>query len=412
MESSEKTAWLSILTNLLLVGIKTSVAMISGSLAVTADAIHSLSDVVSSTIILIGIKISERPARGFPYGLYKVENLVAMATSFLIIFAGYEIIKAVFVDHSRPLPRQLPLAITGIGATIVITWLFSIYELKKGRETGSPSLVADAQHIWTDMLSSLIILAALIGSTIGYAIDKYAAVIVVIFIGRSAIAILVDSIRVLLDASLDHSSLARIREIVLADPRVAEINQLWARNAGRYKFVELDLIVRLNELAKSHRLSEEIENRVKRELAEVDRVLIHFQPQQQAQLTLAIPLADDQLTISEHFGEAPFYRFIIFHRKKGEMVDDNILKNPYLHEKKAKGIKVANWLLENGLGMLISRNDQAGKGPSYVLGNAGAEIILTDQTGAEKALGTVLSKLRDALPAEDNELIEASAEGD
>lgn len=97
MESSEKTAWLSILTNLLLVCIKTSVALISGSLAVTADAIHFLSDVVSAAIILIGIKISERPARGFPYGLYKVENLVAMITSVLILFAGYEIIKAVFV---------------------------------------------------------------------------------------------------------------------------------------------------------------------------------------------------------------------------------------------------------------------------------------------------------------------------
>jgi divalent metal cation (Fe/Co/Zn/Cd) transporter len=80
--------------------------LISGSLAVTADAIHSLSDVVSSAIILVGIKISERPARGFPYGLYKVENLVAMASSVLILFAGYEIIKAVFVAPDIPLPTH------------------------------------------------------------------------------------------------------------------------------------------------------------------------------------------------------------------------------------------------------------------------------------------------------------------
>jgi cation diffusion facilitator family transporter len=154
MESSEKTAWLSIFTNLLLVGIKTAVAMISGSLAVAADAIHSLADVVSSAIILIGIKISERPAPGFPYGLYKVENLVALGTSFLILVAGYEIIKTVFVSPGRPLPSQIPLALAGVGATIVITLLFSRYELKKGRETGSPGLIADAQHIRTNMLSS------------------------------------------------------------------------------------------------------------------------------------------------------------------------------------------------------------------------------------------------------------------
>ena len=167
MESSEKTAWLSILTNVLLIGIKIFVAFISGSLAVMADVIHSLSDVVSSTIILLGIKISERPARGFPYGLYKVENLVAMVTSVLILFAGYEIFKTVFWAPPRPLPTQIPLSITGILSTILITWLFSRYELKKGRETQSPSLIADARHIWTDMLSSIVILMAFAGSAIG-----------------------------------------------------------------------------------------------------------------------------------------------------------------------------------------------------------------------------------------------------
>jgi len=394
MESSEKTAWLSILTNLLLVGIKTAVALISGSLAVTADAIHSLSDVVSSAIILIGIKISERSARGFPYGLYKVENLVAMVTSVLILFAGYEIVKAVFVASSRPLPTQLPLSIAGISSTIVITWLFSRYELKKGRETGSPSLIADARHIWTDMLSSLVILVALLGSAIGFAIDKYAAVIVVVFIARSAIAIFLDSVRVLLDASLDYSSLTRIREIVLADPRVVEINNIWARNAGRYKFVELDLILRVRELEKGHHIAEEIENRVKMEIAQVDRVLIHSQPQQRDLLTVGIPLTEDRLTISEHFGEAPFFRLLSLQRKEGKIIDERLLKNPYLHEEKAKGIKVANWLLENGLDVLISHHDQSGKGPGFVLGNGGAEILLTKETNAEKALAMVQSDQR------------------
>jgi len=392
MESSEKTAWLSILTNLLLVGIKTAVALISGSLAVTADAIHSLSDVVSSAIILIGIKISERPARGFPYGLYKVENLVAMVTSVLILFAGYEIIKVVFTGSSRPLPSQIPLAIAGISITILITWLFSRYELKKGRETGSPSLVADAQHIWSDMLSSLVILAALIGSAIGFAIDKYAAIIVVVFIARAAITILLDSVRVLLDASLDYASLDRIREIVLADPRVAEINELWARNAGRYKFVELDVTLRVNELEKGHRLSEEIQNRVKMEIAHVDRVLIHYQPQHRDLLTIGIPLAEDNQTISEHFGEAPFFRLLDFQRKEGKIVNEHLEENPFLHEEKAKGIKVANWLLENGLDVLIVHHDQAGKGPSYVLGNGGAEILLTGEANAAQALALELRK--------------------
>ncbi|MFT5701521.1 MAG: cation diffusion facilitator family transporter [Desulforhopalus sp.] len=393
MESTEKTAWMSILTNLLLVGIKTAVAFVSGSLAVTADAIHSMSDVVSSTIILLGIKISDRPARGFPYGLYKVENLVAMVTSVFILFAGYEIIKIVFFAPPRTLPTQIPFSIAGIASTILITWLFSRYELQKGKETGSPSLIADARHIWTDMLSSLVILIALLGGAFGFTIDKYAAVIVVVFIVRSAIVILIDSIRVLLDASLDYNSLTRIREIVLADPRVQGINNIWARNAGRYKFVELDLTLRVRELEKGHQLSEEIENRVKTQIAQVDRVLIHFQPINKGILTLGLPIAEDRLTLSEHFGEAPFFRLLSVRGKEKQITDERLLENPYLHEEKAKGIKVANWLLENGLDVLITLRDQAGRGPGYVLGNGGAEILLTKEINAEKALAMVVGEL-------------------
>lgn len=393
MESSEKTAWLSVLTNLLLVCIKTGVALVSGSLAVVADAVHSLSDVVSAVVILIGIKIAKRPARGFPYGLYKVENLVALVTSVVILFAGYEIVKTVFIDDSRPLPQQIPLSIAGISATILITWLFSRYELKIGKETGSPSLIADARHIWTDMLSSFVILASLVGSAVGFGIDKYAAVVVVVFITRSAFTIFLDSVRVLLDASLDYTCLTRIREIVLSDPRVAEVKNIWARNAGRYKFVELDLVLRVNDLEKGHRLSEEIENRVKVELEQVDRVLIHARPVRRDIEIIGFPLTEDKATISDHFGEAPYFRLLRIQRPGNEISEERLLKNPFLDENKAKGIKVAEWLLGKGLDVLITRHDQSGKGPGFVLGNAGAEILLTKETVADKALAGMLREV-------------------
>jgi cation diffusion facilitator family transporter len=389
MEVSEKTAWMSILINVILVGIKIIITLVSGSLAVKADALHSMSDVVSSGIILIGIKISKRTSRNFPYGLYKVENLVALATSLLILYAGYEIVKEVFTGPDRPLPSRIPLAAFGITVTILIAWIFSRYELKKGQETHSPSLIADARHIWTDMLSSLIILASLLSSSVNLSLDKYAAVIVVLFISRSAFTIFLDAVRVLLDASLDNTSLNRIREIVLADPRVIEVNGLWGRNAGRYKFVELDVTVRVKELEKGHIISKELENRVKMEIAKVDRVLIHYQPRKKEQYTYAVPVAKDRKTISEHFGGAPFFQFFTLQMSNGVIISEEVLKNPFLDEEKGKGIKVAEWLLENGLDVLIAQSDQAGKGPSFVLGNSGAEILLTEETEVDKILSQV-----------------------
>jgi cation diffusion facilitator family transporter len=393
METSERIAWLSITVNLALVGIKTTLAFLSGSIAVKADALHSLTDVLSSVIILIGIKISKRSSRTFPYGLYKVENLVALGTSVFIVLAGYEILKKVFSAHLT-LPTNIPLTIAGIVATIAIAWIFSRYELKIGLQTGSPSLVADSRHILTDVLSSFVILAALAGSAIGFALDRYAAVVVVLFVGRSALAILMDSVRVLLDASLDHTTLDKIRELVLADSRVLAINELWARNAGRYKFVELDLTLRVKELQKGHRISEELENRIKLEISQIDRILIHYQPQPQKHLTCAIPLAEDKETISAHFGEAPFFRLCSLDRKGCDAVEEQVLANPFVNEEKAKGIKVASWLLEHGMDILVTPLDQSGKGPSFVLGNGGAEILITRETDYKKALAAVHEDMR------------------
>jgi len=392
METSEKTAWLSILTNLTLVGIKSVLAIASGSLAIKADAIHSLSDVISSIVILVGIRISKRSSQHFPYGLYKVENLVAMGTSFLILLAGYEITREAFFDSSILLPDQIPLSIAGITLTILITWWFSRYELQKGRETGSPSLIADAKHIGTDMLSSIVILASLLGSAAGFAVDRYAAIVVVFFIGRAAFTVFFDAIRVLLDASLDPDSLEKIRHIVVSDSRVVRINELKGRNAGRYKFVELDVCLRVRELDAGHRVAEELKQQVKTSLENVDQVLIHFEAEEKKRIYCAIPLANNQVTISAHFGEAPFFRLVTLQRENSSIVNDTFLKNPFTAEPKAKGMKVANWLLQQGIDIIIVRRDLEGKGPGYVLSNAAVEILVVSETDAEQALEHVRSK--------------------
>jgi len=110
---------------------------------------------------------------------------------------------------------------------------------------------------------------------------------------------------------------------------------------------------------------------------------------QQEIRTFGLPLTEDKLTTSDHFGEAPFFRLFRVQGKERTIIEERLLENPYLHEDKAKGIKVANWLLENDLDVLIVHHDQTGRGPGFVLDNAGAEILLTQETNVEKALVTV-----------------------
>ena len=395
MDLSEKIALQSLAVNLLLVAIKVGLALFSGSLALRADALHSATDVLSALVVWIGIRIAGRSSRNFPYGLYKVENLVALGSSLLIALAGYEILREVFSGSAQTLVENSVPAAVGVALTIAIAWAFSRYEMKMARQTGSPSLLADARHIWSDMLSSLVIMAALLGSVFGLGLDRYAALVAVFFIGRAALGIFLDSVRVLLDASLDPAGIEAIREVVTADHRVARINELRARNAGRYKFVELDLALRVKSLEKGHQVAEELKQRIRSRLEHVDHVQVHYAPQRKETLTLAMPLAADRRTLSRHFGEAPYFRLVTLDPPTGEIRADHFLSNPHEHLEKGKGIKVAGWLLEQELDMIVVLQDLGGKGPGFVLGNAEVASRLAETEDAEVVLAEIRRDCRE-----------------
>jgi cation diffusion facilitator family transporter len=92
MDKGEKVALFAIGINLSLFGIKYAFSTLSGSIALKADAFHSLSDVVASSTVFVGLIIAKRKMKSFPYGLYKVENLVSVMVALAIFYAGYEIV--------------------------------------------------------------------------------------------------------------------------------------------------------------------------------------------------------------------------------------------------------------------------------------------------------------------------------
>jgi cation diffusion facilitator family transporter len=224
MDSGERLALASVSINILVTGLKYFLGVFSGSLALLADAVHSTADVISSTSIWAGIRLSRRKTKRFPYGLYKVENLVALMTAGLILLAGYEIVHTVVWGGERVNAARLPYAILGVVAVAAILLSFSRYELKRARQLNSPSLKADAQHLTTDLFSSCIILLSLAGTyfQVKFPLDRVAALIIVALIVWVGVKIAADAIRVLLDASLDFKTLDTIREIILKTPQSAK----------------------------------------------------------------------------------------------------------------------------------------------------------------------------------------------
>jgi len=273
----KKISLFSVGINLFLSLIKIAGGMVSGSAALVADGVHSLSDLAASLSVYVGIVISNKKSDLFPHGLYKVENLVALISAFAIFFAGYEIAKDVLFGEGTPI-KNLTAALVVLGITVVTTYLYSRWERKKAIELNSPSLLADSEHIKTDFYTAIVVLVGVLGQYFGYPIiEKLAVVVVVYFIFHSGFEILKEAIKVLLDASLDHESMENIRTILKDEPLIKSINTITGRNAGSFKFVQLDLALETDSLKEAHDLAHKIEEKIKEEMPFVEKVVVHYQ---------------------------------------------------------------------------------------------------------------------------------------
>lgn len=342
---------------------------------------------IAALIVFAGLKIAKRKTKAFPYGLYKVENFISFFVAFAIFYAGYAIVMEVIKGDTDDIHNIFATAISVI-FVIVISYLFSRYEGKVGKDINSPSLIAEAQHIYIDMFANTVVLIALFSNYSHFNYDKIAAFIIAAFIIWSGGKMLLDCIRVLLDASLDYKTLRYTEKLISDEPQVVEIQNLIGRNSGRYKFIETNLVIKTRTLDKAHIIVSQIEKRIKEKIKNVDKVLIHYEPAEKEYRTYAIPLEDikqDQY-LSSQFGDAPYFALITVERKNNIVINQKYFFNSYRKIKRCKGILLANSLNRHSIDVLVVKKGFAGKGPSYALSNANVKIVKTEEETVKKAL--------------------------
>jgi len=377
--------WGSIGINLLLTLLNLGIALASGSLAVASEMVHNLVDLMASIVVLIGLKISQRRSKSFPYGLYKVENVVAVILAGLIFFTGYEIVREALFGHRGQTAVSVWMLV-GVLLSAIIPFIFSHFELLAGKAANSPSLIASAMEYRTHIFSSGIVLVSLISHYFGRNLDQLAALVVVFFITRTGWELLKDGMRVLLDASLDSGTLAQVRHIIEDDPVTDRIKSLIGRNSGRYRFLEAEVTMRTDDLKKSHDVSQRIEKAIRAEVPYIERVLIHYEPTVPINRCYAFPLDAPDGSLSEHFGEAPYFELVRLRLSNGEVEKEEVIQNPYRELSKAKGIRVAEWLVSQKVDCIVLKENLQGKGPEYVFANAGVEIDYTQAVSISSAL--------------------------
>jgi cation diffusion facilitator family transporter len=377
IDEGKRTAAYSTVLNLSLTAAKGILALYSGSAAVLSEAVHSLTDVFGALSVWAGITLSKKKSPRFPWGLYKAENIASGVSALFIFLMAYEIAKDVFVEKAQGL-RNTDLSIVALLLMAIPVYLFARYEKKKARQLNSPSLMADSKHWLSDLAPIGVAAAGLAASRIFSHADKVAALIVIVFVLRSGYGIMKDSVKSLLDASVDAETLGKLRTVVSGFREVEQIIAINARNSGRFIFAYIDLRLSVGKLKDAYGVVARIEESVRRDIPFIERVIIRYGPMEKGYMRYAVPLSDRTGNVSEHFGSAPFIACWNIDASDGKVLTQEIIENPFSDLEKGKGIKLAELIVEQGVDILYTKELFEGKGPEYVLSDAGVEVRPAD----------------------------------
>lgn len=258
---------LSIFSNSLLFAAKIWVGIASNSLAMVADALHTLSDSLTSMIVMIGIKVSHKPAdEKHPFGHGRSDLIASLIVSIFLGVAGVDFIKRSIENFfTRERPQFTSAAILVFVLSLVIKEVLARYSVYIGRKTGSHALVADGWHHRGDALSTVIVLMAVfIGRFVWWA-DSVAAILVAGFLLYAAYEILVDTSSRILGEDIDDVFIADIKRIASSvSAEVSDVHHLHLHEYGDHK--ELTFHVRMprdRRIEDAHVITTAIKNEIR-----------------------------------------------------------------------------------------------------------------------------------------------------
>lgn len=290
-----RAAALSIASNLALIALKLVAGVVTGSVAIVTEAVHSSIDLIASVIAWFSVRKAGEPADELHrYGHDKIENLAAAIEGMLILVGSavivYESIRRL-VHGGRV--EQLGFGIAVVGFSAVANLLVSARLAHVAKETDSPALSGDAAHLRTDAYTSLAVLAGLLLVQVTGAqwLDPIVALLVAVAIVTAGLRILAGSTRVLVDEALPEEERAAIHAQVLSfgDRGVAGYHKLRTRRAGSRRYVDLHLQFRHGTtLEEAHEIAHALQDAIAARLRGAD-VLIHLEPEDRVQPGTEVP---------------------------------------------------------------------------------------------------------------------------
>jgi cation diffusion facilitator family transporter len=277
----------SIAVALAVLALKAAAWWLTGSVALLADALESVVNVAAAAASLAAVRYSARPAdANHPYGHAKAEYFSAVLEGTLIVVAALVILHEAWGALVAPrVPEQTPLGLAVAAVASAANAAWAAYLMRRGRRLRSPALIADARHLWSDVITSVGVIAGLgLAAATGLPwLDPLLAALTAANILISGYRLLRESVGGLMDEAVPQATLDRIRSIVAEHAEGAiEAHDLRSRQAGRFTFLEFHLVVPGQmTVSESHAICDRIEAALKAELSGAV-ITIHVEPEGKA----------------------------------------------------------------------------------------------------------------------------------
>ena len=282
-----KLSLVSVIGNAILSGFKLFAGIAGNSSAMISDAIHSFSDVLTTLIAWIGVKVSKKESdSGHPYGHERLECIASLFLGAVLLITGLGIGKVGVetILSGRYETLAVPSAIALLAAVISIVGKEAMYWYTRyyAKLINSSAFLADAWHHRSDAFSSVGSLIGIGGAMLGFPVlDSVASVVICLFIVKVSYDILKDSVTKLLDTSCGEDYERRLSDYVSAQNGVVCVDLLRSRMFGNKVYIDLEIQVDGEKpLREAHEIAEQVHKGVEQEFPDVKHIMIHVNPAQ------------------------------------------------------------------------------------------------------------------------------------
>jgi len=283
-----KVARNSIIANIFLSIFKLIAGVVSGSAAMISDAVHSIADLFSTVIAIIGVKISSKKAdKEHPYGHERFECVAAIILAVLVfatgIGIGWSALGRIFTGNFGELSSLATLALIAALVSIAVKEGVFWYVRAAAKKIDSSVLMADAWHSRLDGLSSIGSFIGIGGALLGfYILDPLASIIICLFILKIAISIFKEAVDKMTDKSCDDAVEHAMREVILTNEAVLGIDMLKTRMFGNRIYVDVEISMEASlTLQEAHDIAQIVHDVIEEQFPKVKHCMVHVNPHAQ-----------------------------------------------------------------------------------------------------------------------------------